>query len=265
MKETIKLFFIGDIIGVPGYNLTKTLLPSFVTKYKPDFIIANGENITGGIGMIESDAEKLLALGINVLTGGNHTMDKIQAHKYIHENPNVLRPLNYPKGVYGRGFGLYEIPGTGLKICIASIIGRVFMRPLDCPFRAFDWLHKTVSTETNLIFVDFHAEATAEKIAFGWHADGRASVVVGTHTHVQTSDNRVLPEGTGYITDVGMTGPYESVIGMNRERSVKRFIFGTPQKHDPGENDVRLAGVIAEIITETGKCKSIHRIMYPEF
>jgi len=265
LKETVKILFIGDIIGIPGYNITKTILPSYQGKFKPDFVIANGENITEGIGMLQGDAEKLLDLGINVLTGGNHTMDKIQAHKFINDSPNVLRPENYPKSVYGRGYGIFDIPGTSFKICVASFIGRVFMKPLDCPFKALDWLCKTVSKETNIIFIDFHAEATAEKVAFGWNADGKVSVVVGTHTHIQTADNRVLPQGTGYITDVGMTGPYDSVIGMNKERSIKRFIFGTPQKHEVAKDDVRFAAVLAEIYTETGKCKSIQRILYPEF
>lgn len=265
MKDTINVLFIGDIIGEPGFNLTKSLLPSFTSKYKTDFVIANAENITEGMGTLEKDAKALLGLGINVLTGGNHTMDKIQSHKYFHEANEVLRPLNYPKGVYGKGFGIYKIPGTDIKIGVLNLLGRAMMKALDCPFRAFDWAYEKIKEETNILFVDFHAEATAEKIAFGWYIDGRASIMVGTHTHVPTADNRILPEGTGYITDVGMTGSYDSVIGMKKEQSIKRFKYGTPQKHIVAEDDLRLAGVICEISTDTGKAKSIKRVFYPEF
>lgn len=265
MKDNLNVLFIGDIIGEPGYNLTKSLLPSFITKYKTDFVIANAENITEGMGTLEKDAKNLLALDINVLTGGNHTMDKIQAHKYFNDATHVLRPLNYPKGVYGRGFGIYDVPGTSFKIGILNLLGRAMMKPLDCPFKAFDWASEKIKEETNILFVDFHAEATAEKIAFGWYTNGRASVVVGTHTHVPTADNRVLPEGTAYITDVGMTGAYDSVIGMKKEQSIKRFKYGTPQKHMVADGDLRFAGVISEIDTNTGKAKSIKRIFYPEF
>ena len=265
MKDSINVLFIGDIIGEPGFNLTKSLLPSFITKYKVDFTIANAENITEGMGTLEKDAKNLLALGINVLSGGNHTMDKIQAHKYFNDAAEVLRPFNYPKGVYGRGFGIYDVPGCGVKIGVMNLLGRAMMKPLECPFRSFDWAQEKIKEETNILFVDFHAEATAEKMAFGWYADGRASVVVGTHTHIPTADNRVLPEGTAYITDVGMTGAYDSVIGMKKEQSIKRFKYGTPQKHVVATDDLRFAGVICEIYTETGKAKSIKRIFYPEF
>ena len=265
MKDTINVLFIGDIIGEPGFNITKSLLPSFKTKYKTDFVIANAENISEGMGTLEKDAKALLALDIDVLSGGNHTMDKIQSHKYFNEAPKVLRPMNYPKGVYGRGYGIYTIPGTDIKIGILNLLGRALMKPLECPFKAFDWACEKIKEETNILFVDFHAEATAEKMAFGWYADGRASVVVGTHTHTPTADNRVLPEGTAYITDVGMTGAYDSVIGMKKEQSIKRFKYGTPQKHIVADGDLRFAGVICEIFTETGKAKSIKRIFYPEF
>lgn len=265
MQEKIRVLFIGDIIGDAGYNLTKTLLPSFISQYKTDFIIANGENITDGKGIVEKDGKKLLDLKINVLTGGNHTMDKIQAHKYLNDTFNVLRPLNYPKGAYGHGFGVYEIPGTNLKIAVINLQGRVFMKYIDCPFRAFDWVYEKIKFETKIVFVDFHAEATAEKIAFGWYVNGRASVVVGTHTHIPTADHRILPNGTAYITDVGMTGPYDSVIGMKKEGSIKRFLYSTPQKYEVGEEDLRFSAVLCEVDTETGKAVSIKKIFYPEF
>jgi metallophosphoesterase (TIGR00282 family) len=264
LKDVINILFIGDIIGEPGYNYTKLMLPGFIQKNKVDFVIANGENITDGMGIIERDAKKLLELDIDVLTGGNHTMDKIQAHKYLHEARNVLRPHNYPRGVYGHGFGVYETKEK-FKVGVINLMGRSYMKAIDCPFRGFDWVYEKVSAETKIIFVDFHAEATAEKVAFGWHADGRASVVVGTHTHIPTADERVLPGGTAYITDTGMTGSYDSVIGMQKDKSIKRFIFGTPQKHEVASEDVHFSGVLCEIFTETGRAKSIKRIFYPEF
>ena len=265
MKEKISVLFIGDVIGDPGYNLISTLLDSFRKKYNPDFIITNAENISGGIGVLEKDAKMLLDLGINVLTGGNHTMDKIQAHKFLNETERVLRPLNYPRGAYGKGFGIYEINGTGLKIGVINLQGRVFMKPIECPFRTFDWASEKIKEQTNIIFVDFHAEVTAEKIAFGWYADGKATAVLGTHTHVQTADNRILKNGTAYITDVGMTGPYDSVIGMKTESSIKRFLYATPQKHEVAEDDLRIAGVLIKADSNSGKAESIERIMYPEF
>ncbi|MBP9095876.1 MAG: TIGR00282 family metallophosphoesterase [Ignavibacteria bacterium] len=265
MNASITVLFIGDIIGEPGFNHTQTFLPALTAKHKPDFVIANGENITDGMGIIERDALKLLSLNINVLTGGNHTMDKIQAHKFINDTRNLLRPANYPRGVYGNGYGIYKVGNTNHKIAIINLMGRVFMKPIECPFKTFDWIYDKVKNETNIIFVDFHAEATAEKMAFGWHCDGRASVVVGTHTHLQTADNRVLPNGTAYITDVGMTGPYDSVIGMKKEASIKRFMFATPQKHEVAQNDLHLAGVLCKIDTVTGRGISIERIFYPEF
>lgn len=265
MSKNVRILFIGDVVGIPGFNIVKLLLPEFIEKERIDFVIANGENISEGMGILKRDADSLLSLPINVLTGGNHTLDKIQSHKYIAETKNVLRPLNYPKGVYGNGYGIYEIPNRNMKIAVINLIGRVYMKPLDCPFKAFDRIFDKLKEETNIIFVDFHGEATSEKIAFGWYADGRASVVVGTHTHVQTSDSRVLPKGTAYITDVGMTGPYESVIGMKTEASIRRYIFGTPHKHEVAEGDVRFAGIIADVDAETGKTNSIKRILYPEF
>lgn len=265
MSRNVKVLFIGDVVGVPGYNIVKLLLPGVIEREKIDFVIANGENISEGMGVLKRDAESLLSLPIDVLTGGNHTLDKIQSHKFIAESENILRPLNYPKGVYGNGYGIYNVTNKNVKIAVVNLIGRVYMKPLDCPFKAFDRLYEKIKEETRIIFVDFHAEATSEKIAFGWYADGRASVIVGTHTHVQTADNRVLPNGTAYITDVGMSGPYESVIGMKTDASIRRYIFGTPHKHEVAEGDVKMAGIIAEVDIETGKSTFIKRIMHPEF
>jgi len=265
LKEKLNILFIGDVIGDPGFNLLKSLLSSYISKYKIDFVIVNSENISGGLGVLEKDANKLLALDIDVLTGGNHSLDKIQTHKYLNEAEKILRPLNYPKGVYGKGFGIFKVKNTDIKICVANLQGRVYMKPLDCPFRAFDFLYEKVKEETNIIIADFHAEVTAEKIAFGWYCDGRATAVLGTHTHIQTADNRILPGGTAYITDVGMTGPYDSVIGMNKESSLRRFLFQTPQKHTTAVDDLRFAGVFLEINALSGKATKIERIFFPEF
>lgn len=265
MKDKINILFIGDIIGEPGLNLVKSLLPSFITKYKIDFVIANAENISDGMGILEKDAKKLMELPIDVLTGGNHTMDKIQSHKYINDTPNLLRPNNYPRGAYGHGYGIFPVKETNLKVCVINLQGRTYMKPIDCPFRSFDKVYEKIKNETNIIIIDFHAETTAEKIAFGWYIDGKVSGIFGTHTHIQTSDERVLPQGTAYITDVGMTGPYDSVIGMKKDSSIKRFIYGTPQKHEVAEDDLRLAAVICEINSSTGKAISIKRLFYPEF
>ncbi len=264
MSKTVKILFIGDIVGQPGYRMTKLVLPGIIEKENVDFVIANGENISDGMGILKRDSDELLGLPIDLLTGGNHTLDKIQSHKFINESRNILRPLNYPKGVYGSGYGIYTTKSNA-KIAVINLIGRVYMKPLECPFRAFDRVYEKIKGETNIIFVDFHAEATSEKIAFGWYADGKVSAVVGTHTHVQTADSRILPGGTAYITDVGMTGPYDSVIGMKKETSIKRYLFGTPFKHEVAEDDVKFAGVLIEIDTETGKSKKIERILKPEF
>lgn len=263
-EKEIKILYIGDVIGEPGYKFLKDNFELLKEKYKPDFIIANAENITEGQGTLERDAVKLLGLGIDVLTGGNHSLDKIQSHKFFQASENTLRPLNYPRGVYGRGFGIYEIKGTNLSIGVINLIGRVYMKPLECPFRAFDYAYEVIAKKTPLIFVDFHAEATAEKIAFYHYATGKCSAIVGTHTHIQTADERISPEGTAYITDVGMTGAYDSVIGAKKEGSIHKFIYGTPHRNEVAENDLHISGIFC-ILSENGKAKSIERIFYPPF
>jgi len=265
MNKNVRILFVGDVVGVPGFNIVKLVLPGLIEKEKIDFVIANGENISEGMGILKRDADTLLSLPINVLTGGNHTLDKIQSHKFIDESKNILRPLNYPKGVYGNGYGIFKASNKDVKVAVVNLIGRVFMKPLECPFKAFDRLYEKIKEEVKVIFIDFHGEATSEKIAFGWYADGRASVVVGTHTHVQTADSRVLPKGTAYITDVGMTGPYDSVIGMKKDGSIKRFIYSTPQKYEVADEDIRFSAVLCEIDPLSGKATSIKKIFYPEF
>jgi 2',3'-cyclic-nucleotide 2'-phosphodiesterase len=263
--KTVKIFFIADIVGESGLAFLETMLPPLLDKHKPDFVIANGENSHEGRGINRSIVRRLYDIGINVITGGNHSFDKWKIFSYMKTDPNLLRPLNYPKGNAGFGYGVYEIPGTQSKIGVLNLQGRTFMQPIDDPFATAEWVLKKIKEETDIIFVDFHAEATAEKIAMAWHLDGQVSAIIGTHTHVPTNDARIFPQGTGYITDAGMTGPFNSVIGMKKKTSINRFVLGTPQRFLVAENDNRLCGIIAKINTETAKCVEINSIIYPEF
>lgn len=259
----INLLFIGDIIGKPGLDIAQTWLPGLIQKYKADFVIANGENAAGGKGCTEKEGKILFDLGIHVITGGNHTWDKHQSQEYLKNEPRSLRPLNYPKGTYGNGFHISKTKKG--KVGVINLQGRSFLPAIDCPFRTADWAVQKISNETKVIFIDFHAEATAEKIALVNYLDGKISALVGTHTHVQTADERILPNGTGYITDVGMTGPYDSVIGMKTQAAINRFLYQTPQKYETAENDVHLCGMFFKIDSETGKTLEIERIIFPEF
>ena len=259
----LNLLFVGDIVGKPGLNVVQTWLPGLIQKYKADFVIANGENAADGKGCTEKEGKMLFDLGVHVITGGNHTWDRHQSQEYLKAEPRSLRPMNYPKGAYGNGYHIAETKKG--KVGVLNLQGRTFMADIDCPFRTAEWIIPKIKNEANVIFVDFHAEATAEKIALANFLDGKVSVLVGTHTHVQTSDERIFPGGMGYITDVGMTGPYESVIGMKTQAAVNRFIYATPQKYETAENDVHLCGMFFKIDTETGKTIEIERILFPDF
>jgi hypothetical protein len=267
LADTLNVLFIGDIIGEPGLKILSEQLKNLVHDNKIHFVIANGENISGGKGLLEKDAKKAFEIGVNVLTGGNHTFSKIQSGKYIGEEVRLLRPANHHEDVYGRGFQIYPVTvdGTILKLAVINALGRVYISTLNCPFRVTARIAENLKRETNLIVVDFHGEATAEKIAFGWYLDGKISAVIGTHTHVQTADERILPEGTAYITDVGMTGGFDGVIGSQRDFSVNRFVYQTPQKQDVATGDLRINAVIINIDTQTGKSLKIKRIFAPEF
>ena len=261
--NTTNIFFVGDIIGKPGIAMTQTWLPGLVKKYKVDFVIANGENVSDGKGCNEKEGKILFGLGINVITGGNHTWDKHTSQEYLKTEERYIRPQNYPKGTFGRG---YYITETKLgKIAVLNLQGRAFMATIDCPFRTADWVLERIKNETKVIVIDFHAEATAEKLALANYLDGKVSAFIGTHTHIQTADERILPKGTGYITDVGMTGPYDSVIGMKTEAAINRFIYQTPQKYQTAENDIHLCGVFVKIDIDSGKTIEIERILLPEF
>ncbi len=259
----LNLLFIGDIVGKPGLELVQTWLPSLIQKYKADLVIANGENASDGKGCTEKEGKILFDLGVHVITGGNHTWDKHQSQEYLKNEPRSLRPLNYPKGTYGNGYYIADTKKG--KVAVINLQGRTFMATIDCPFKTSDWVLSKLKDETKMIFLDFHAEATAEKIAMINYLDGKVSAVVGTHTHVQTADERIFPNGTGFITDVGMTGPYDSVIGMKTQAAINRFIFQTPQKYETAEKDVHLCGIFFKIDSDSGKTVEIERILFPEF
>lgn len=265
MSHPLKVLFIGDIVGTPGLSLLETLLPNLISKYEADFVIANAENSHEGMGINEEIIRTLYGLGVHVITGGNHSFAKWKIYPYMKTDPRLLRPMNYPKGAHGFGYGIYDIPETTYKIGVVNLQGRTYMQPIDDPFRSGEWVLDKIREQTNLIFIDFHAEATAEKMAFGWYVDGKASVLAGTHTHVPTADARILPKGLGYISDVGMTGPYHSVIGMDKETAIKRFLIQTPHKYKMANGDNRICGLLTKINPETGVCTHIESVIFPAF
>ena len=261
----MRILFIGDIFGRPGRTIVKDRLPGLVKQYVADLIIANGENSAAGFGITPALAEDLFELGIDVITTGNHIWDKREIIDYFHSADGndhsparrLLRPANYPSGM--PGWGVYEGSKSGVAYAVINLQGRVFMASNDDPFRAADELLKAIKAK--VIFVDMHAEATSEKIAMGWYLDGRVTAVVGTHTHVPTADERVLPGGTAYITDVGMSGPYDSVIGVQKELVVGKFLNNMPVRFEPATGDVRLCAVVVECDAATGRAKTVERVM----
>jgi len=259
----INILFIGDIVGQPGLNIVNMWLPSLQKKYRADVTIVNGENVSDGKGCTEKEAKQLFELGVHVITGGNHTWDKHQSQEFLKKDSRVLRPLNYPRGTFGNGYCIVDTPKG--KVGVVNLQGRAFMAAIDCPFRTSDWIIPKIKQETKVIIVDFHAEATAEKVALVNYLDGKVSAVIGTHTHVQTSDERIFPQGTGYITDCGMTGPYDSVIGMKTDAAINRFLYQTPQKYQTAVDNVHLCGVFLKVDIQTGKTVEIERIFIPEF
>ncbi|MGD8782270.1 MAG: TIGR00282 family metallophosphoesterase [Ignavibacteria bacterium] len=260
---TVNVLFIGDIVGKPGLDITQMWLPGLIKKYKADLVIANGENASDGKGCTEKEGQILFELGVHVITGGNHTWDKHQSQDYLKSEKRALRPLNYPKGTYGNGY--YIVETRKGKVAVVNLQGRAFMQTIDCPFRTGEWVINKLKQETKVIVVDFHAEATAEKLAFANMFDGQISAFIGTHTHIQTADERIFPKGTGYITDSGMTGPYDSVIGMKTEAAINRFLYQTPQKYQAAKDQVHLCGIFLKVDSETGSTIEIERIIIPEF
>lgn len=256
----MKILFIGDIIGKPGRGAVKKLLPGLVAEHGIDFVIANGENAAGGFGLTQTVVDELFNMGINVLTSGNHLWDKKEIEPLLPREPRILKSANYPETAPGFPFGVYET-GKGQKIGVMCLQGQVFMPPIDSPFRAADRFVAELKKETDIILVDVHAEATSEKVALGWHLDGKISALVGTHTHVMTADERILPMGTAYITDAGMTGGFDSVIGMEKKEVLERFYTGLNTKFEVADKDVRLNAVLVEIDDRSGKARKIQRIM----
>ena len=262
--KPLNILFIGDIVGNPGLEIVQNLLKSYLQKYNIDFCIANGENLVDGKGLDEEGAKKVFATGVHVITGGNHLWDNWHARKLLSSNRNVLRPLNYPSENPGNGFVVYDLGEKG-KVGVLNLQGRVYMQSIDCPFKKAEWAVGKIEEQTKVIFIDMHAEATAEKIALGWYLDGRITALVGTHTHIQTADARILPRGTAYLTDAGMTGPYDSVIGLKKEIAIRRFIHQTPYKYEMASHDVRMSGVYVQADAETGKAMKIESFVYPPF
>ncbi len=255
----MKILFIGDIIGKAGRRAVSELAPKIVVDHNVDIVIANGENAAGGFGIIPKVAEELFKSGVDLLTSGNHIWDKKEIIPYLEDGAPLIRPGNYPAGSPGYGRRLLETAG-GEPLSVINASGRVFMHDLDCPFRYLDEEVERAKEESAAILVDFHAEATSEKNAMGIFLDGRVSAVVGTHTHVQTADERILKKGTGYITDVGMTGGTDSVIGMKSENPIAKFLTGMPKSFEPSKAAVELQGVLIEIDATNGKCLSIERV-----
>jgi metallophosphoesterase (TIGR00282 family) len=258
----MRILFIGDIVGKAGRQAIHGVLEETMEAYQIEFTIANGENAAGGMGITPAIALEVLGRGVDVLTSGNHIWAKKEIFSFLDEESRILRPANYPPRVPGRGAGVFELR-NGEKVGILNLEGRVFMKHLDCPFRVGEREVESLSKETNIIIVDFHAEATSEKMAMGWFLNGKVSAVLGTHTHVQTSDERVLNEGTAYITDVGMTGPLDSVIGIRKQVALERILTQIPWKFDVATEEIVLQGVVIEVDSETGKSKSIQRINVP--
>jgi len=258
----MKILFIGDIFGHPGRRIVKELLPTLVGEYDPDLVLANGENAAAGFGITPPLVEELLDMGIAVLTSGNHIWDKKEIYTYLNEHADgrLLRPANYPPGAPGHGVYLGKTR-SGFDYAVLNLQGRIFMNPIDCPFRTADAELARIPPQVKVRIVDIHAEATSEKISMGWYLDGRVTAVLGTHTHIATADETILPNGAAYVTDLGMTGPYDSVIGIDKQPVIQKFLNQLPTRFEVAKGDVRLHAVLIEADPQTGHALSIQRIM----
>lgn len=254
----MKLLLIGDVVGKPGRAALLDRLQDLKEQNEIDFTVINAENVAGGFSITPAIADLLFSSGVDVMTSGNHIFDKHEVIDYIKKQPRLLRPANYPPSTPGRGIWTGEVKGTG--IAVMNLLGRVFMAPADDPFRLANEMLDSLSSDVKVRIVDIHAEATSEKIAMGWHLDGRVSVVYGTHTHVQTADERILHQGTAYITDLGMTGSYGGVIGMKKGDIINRFTSPIHRKPDHSKDEARICGIIVDVDEETGRARSIERI-----
>ena len=254
-----RVLCLGDVVGRPGRKAIELLLPGLQRDRRIDAVIVNGENVAGGSGLPERLAEKLLAAGVDVITSGDHIWRRQGFADYLQRTDRVVRPCNYPPKAAGKGYTIVET-ARGVPIAVVNVLGRVFMDPVDCPFRAVDAALELIGERARVIIVDVHAEATSEKQAMGRHCDGRVSAVVGTHTHVPTADETVLPGGTGYITDLGLTGPYEAILGREIKPVLYRFLTGMYAKFDVAKRDARVSGVIVTVDTNTGRASAIERL-----
>lgn len=255
----MKLLFIGDVVGRAGRKMLNEHLNRLIDQHYIDLVVANGENAAAGYGLTVPILKELCSAGVDVVTSGNHIWDKKEIYHSLDQDARLLRPANYPAGLPGRGAGVYET-AAGVKVGVLNLEGRVFMKNLDCPFRKADDLVDELKAETSIVFVDFHAEATSEKQAMGYYLDGRVSAVVGTHTHVQTADEKILAGGTGYLTDVGMSGSQDAIIGNQKEPALDRFLTQMPVRLEVAKKDPQLSAVLLTIDEATGSCTAIERI-----
>lgn len=257
----MNILFVGDVVGKPGRRILAQTLPALRREFEVDLVIANGENSAGGFGITQETFDDLIAAGVDVVTGGNHTWHVREAYALLDSDPRILRPANYPPGTPGRGSGVFRAArGTAPAVGVLNLEGRAFMRPLASPFEVGREEAERLRRETPVIVVDVHAEATSEKSALGWYLDGRVSAVVGTHTHVQTADERILPEGTAFITDAGMTGPRDSVIGMGRDGALQRFLTLLPGRLEVASGPVQVNAVVLDVDETSGRARHIERV-----
>ncbi len=258
----IRVLLIGDIVGKPGRTVLKDKLPAYIEAQKVDFIIANGENAAQGSGITENLFREIVQTGVDCVTCGDHVWKRREILTVLERDKRLLRPLNYPQESVGRGFGVYETR-SGIRIGVVTLVGRIFMGPADCPFHAAQRAVDILKREAPVRFVEIHAEATSEKMALGWKLNGHVSCVFGSHTHIPTADERVLSEGTAYITDIGMTGPYDSVIGRDKESVIYKFETSMHAPFNVATGDVRLSGALVTVESQTGKALAIERVMIP--
>jgi len=257
----VRILFIADVIGKPGRQVVKNILPRIIREENIQFVIANCENAAGGFGLTPKISGEVFSVGVDIITMGNHVWARKEISEIIEEE-NILRPANFPSEVPGKGWAIIQV-SNGIKVGIINLMGRVYMSTLECPFRTADRIIQEISKQTKIIIVDMHAEITSEKVAMGWYLNGKVSAVIGTHTHVPTADERILPQGTAYITDVGMTGPLDSIIGIKKEIILKKYLTQMPIRFEVARDDLVFAGAVVEIDEKTGKAKSIRRIAKP--
>jgi len=264
MSQFIHVLFVGDIVGKPGLDFAVSILPNYVKKYEVDLLVVNGENTTEGKGISAEDAKRIFEVGTHVITTGNHVWDRWDSRKVMQGDSRILRPANYPRENGGNGYFVADLGEKG-KAAVINVQGRVYMQAIDDPFRGVDRIIAKVKEEAKVVLVDFHADASAEKMVMGWYLDGKVTAVLGTHTHTPTADGRILPRGTAFQSDVGMTGPYDSVLGMRKEQAIKRMLLSTPHKYEVASHDVRLCAVFVKADSSTGLAVSMESIIFPAF